>query len=346
MPRTRSKIPRSADLVLSKQTILQQLTQIDNDTDARARVLQMDTDFQQKIKVMCANLPVEAGGLRDINTSPFVLMAHTYNQHYTSIQQLEDDIILAKVFSSMETSIGKMVEQVALPVYNWNVVPSQMHTPYSVVDGKKIDGEEGRFVTLKSGPRCINDDQVTGISDAFVANYRTWAKEHGICKLKFDVGILYGTCKQSMKKDWHIIDESSKKLPNGVKIGSTPDHSWHFDFKDGKLDVDVGVKIGANLWRHIGGQDYSYLEVCVALVRACVPPTPPTTKPATSPTYRIPDLQEIASMGSVPIGYNVGILQVSQLPWLFLVCAHFCDRLVETNASMQSQLSGFTISTP
>ena len=43
----------------------------------------------------------------------------------------------------------------------------------------------------------------------------------------------------------------------------------------------------------------------------------------------IADLHEIVSTATVSRDYNVSLLQRSQLPWLFLIARHFCDKLVD-----------------
>ena len=58
----------------------------------------------------------------------------------------------------METSAGRMVETIVLPVYDWEIVPSEMHSVNSALDGKRLLGDELRLATLKSGPRCLNDE--------------------------------------------------------------------------------------------------------------------------------------------------------------------------------------------
>ena len=53
-----------------------------------------------------------------------------------------------------------MIEEVVLPEYGWSVVPSEMHTANSALDGKKQEKKIFHLVTLKSGPRCLNDEMI------------------------------------------------------------------------------------------------------------------------------------------------------------------------------------------
>src|SRR5690606_25962070 len=101
----------------------------------------------------------------EFNTSPFVLLIHARQRQYSKVSELERDILPAKQFSSMETSAGRMVEEVVLPVYGWQCVLSQMHTSYSAIDGKCVTPTTLCAATLKSGPRCLNDEMSENLAD-------------------------------------------------------------------------------------------------------------------------------------------------------------------------------------
>jgi hypothetical protein len=183
-------------LLLSKAKIYGALERIDADAAARARVLQMETRFRTKIDTHLLSLPVASAPFQKFSTSPFVLLFHSKRQGYVRVAQVERDIIPAKVFSSMETSAGRMVEEVVLPVYGWEVVPSQMHSPESLLDGRKAEKGDFFGATLKSGPRCLNDEMAQQIGRDFVANVGAWARDHGTKKVDFTYGVLYGTKRQ------------------------------------------------------------------------------------------------------------------------------------------------------
>jgi hypothetical protein len=87
-----------------------------------------------------------------------VLLFYSLHHGLRHIHQIEEAILPAKLFSSMETSAGRMVETIVLPVYDWEIVPSEMHSVNSALDGKRLLGDELRLATLKSGPRCLNDE--------------------------------------------------------------------------------------------------------------------------------------------------------------------------------------------
>jgi hypothetical protein len=324
MPRHEG-MPRPTRFTLSKTALLAALLAIDQDKDATARVLQMETDFREKIRTHVESLPTSEAEFSKFNTNPFVLMIHTFKKQYRHINQIEADILPAKVFSSMETSAGRMVEAVVLPVYSWQTVPSAMHTAYSVIDGKKLAGSTLCLATLKSGPRCLNDEMSENIADAIIANSTAWAKEAKVKKIDFTYGVLYGTRRQSNKKDWHILRNIAKKLPRKA-IEVQPAHSWSCQYQKDGVDVTVTIRIGIELWNYIARKELAFTEMCVALIRACASPS--DTQPKDH-KFTIVDLKDIISLEPVPKDFNVSILQRSQLEWLFFFARHFCDELLD-----------------
>src|SRR4051812_39936490 len=121
MPRHKG-LPHPVSFMLSKAALLRALEVLDKDEGATARVLEMENGFRAKIKSHTEALPTSEARFAKFNTNPFVLMIHAFKQQYRHISQIEADILPAKVFSSMETSAGRMVEAVVLPVYSWQPV--------------------------------------------------------------------------------------------------------------------------------------------------------------------------------------------------------------------------------
>lgn len=317
-------VPKASLVTLTKNQLLSDLTTIDNDPASRARVLAMETDFRKRIDTHLESLPSSQARFDRFNTNPFVLMFHSLNKGYQYISQIEGDILPAKMFSSMETSAGRMVETVVLPQYEWKTVPSGMHTANSVLDGKALKGDTLCLATLKSGPRCLNDEMSENIADAILANYKTWADEANVKKIDFTFGVLYGTPKQSNKKDWHVLRNLEDKLIDG-KLHVAPAGLWKCHFEKHGISVDVTIRIGIDLWNYFGGDRTTFLEVSTALIRACIAPT--AVKNA-SHDFVIEDLAQIVSTSSIPDSYNIGLLQRSQMEWLFFFARHFCDVLV------------------
>lgn len=227
MARGHLDLPKKEDLlILSKRDIFNSLIAIDGDEAARKRVLRIETDFRKKIETHLLSLPKAQANFQKFNTSPFVLMFYSKKRGYTSVTEIEKDIIPAKIFSSMETSAGRMVEEVVLPVYGWEVVPSTMHSVESLLDGRKTTSEHFCGVTLKSGPRCLNDEMAQNIGRDVSHNVAAWARNHNTDTVDFTYGVLYGTKSISNKKDWHVLRSIAESLPVSVEIVDTHKHSW------------------------------------------------------------------------------------------------------------------------
>jgi hypothetical protein len=319
-------MPRPDALQLSKEDLLNSLVRVDGDRKSSNRVLAMETEFRTRIQGHIESLPTADARFAKFNTSPFVLMFYTLQHRFTRISEIEEAILPAKVFSSMETSAGRMVEAVVLPKYGWEFAPSGMHTTESAIDGKKRSGDTVCLATLKSGPRCLNDEMSENFADSILTNCVEWAKAGNVKKIDFTYGVLYGTKKQSNKKDWHILRNITKKLPTGMK--ETPDGKWQCRFSKNGIDVKVTVRIGIELWNYIAGHDLAFMEICTSLLRACVKPA---EMESGKHKYTISDLGEIISLGDLPTGFNTKILQRSQLEWLFFFARHFCDAMAPGN---------------
>lgn len=325
MARGATGIPKAGVTVLKKSDLLATLLAIDREPAARDRVLALETAFRRKISTHTESLLPAESDFRKFNTSPFVLLIHAFHKGYSHVHQIERDILPAKQFSSMETSAGRMVEEVALPVYGWECVPSEMHTPNSALDGRKPGSVPFAVATLKSGPRCLNDEMSENFADAVISHASAWAKSAGVRELDFTYGVLYGTAKQSNKKDWHILRNLRDKVPKTPKgrVLLSPDNRWDCRCVIGGTQVNAAVRIGSDWWAHLGGPT-CLVEVLASLIRACVMPASETRN---REAFVIGDLEQIVDMAVVPHTYNVSLLQRSQLSWLFLMACHFCDQL-------------------
>jgi hypothetical protein len=197
-----------------------------------------------------------------------------------------------------------------------------MQSKTSVLDGRRSFDSRLELATLKSGPRCLNDAMSKDIAEDIVSNVAEWADDAGADHVRFTYAALYGTPKQSNKKDWHVLRNIAEMVGERFVL-ERPEGRWNCAFKVRALRVDVTVRIGQEWWQHLGGE-HALLEVLVALIRACVSPT--TDAPAAY-EYAIADLSDIVSTAQVPEDYNVSLLQRSQLEWLFFLSRHFCDRM-------------------
>lgn len=309
--------------VFSKRQVLADLVAVDRDRRSQARILELENGFRARVQSHAISLPLTNARLKKFSTSPFVLLIYAHLRQFTRVSQLASHIPAAKLFSSIETSAGRMIEDVALPVYGWQTVPSGMHTAKSALDGQCLNGPVLKAVTLKSGPKCLNDGMSENFADNVLKHGAVWLEENGAAQLEFTYGVLYGTRKQSNKKDWHILREIVTKLPVGQVI-QPPDQRWDCGFTLGPHHATATIRIGKDWWTYLGGSDLCLTEVCVALIRACV--SPGVADPVDQ-QYAISDLGALVAWPSGHPPVNVLCLQASQLPWLFLLMTHFCDAL-------------------
>jgi hypothetical protein len=319
-------MPRPEALTITKANLLRALIKVDSNKKSSDRVLAMETDFRTRITSHVDSLPTNDARFAKFNTNPFVLMFYALQHRFTRISEIEGAILPAKVFSSMETSAGRMVEAVVLPKYRWEFVPSTMHSIYSAIDGKKKVGDTLRLATLKSGPRCLNDEMSENFADTILMNCEAWAKEASVKKIDFTYGVLYGTKRQSNKKDWHILRSIAQKLTSGVK--ERPENKWHCVFMKKGIEVTVTIRIGIDLWNYVAGHNLAFMEICTALLRACVKPSETESG---KHLYTISDLEHIISVEGIPERFNTKILQRSQIEWLFFFGRHFCDTMLPGN---------------
>lgn len=324
--KTAKGIPKAKSRIMTKASLLEQLKLIDRNGGSKKRVLELETGFRKKIGAHTIGLPAKDALFDKFNTSPFVLLIHASSRGYSSVDEIERDILPAKQFSSMETSAGRMVEEVVFPVYGWQCVTSKMHTANSALDGRKVGPHSYEVATLKSGPRCLNDEMSENFADAIVENAKAWADGAAIKRVSFTYGVLYGTEKKSNKKDWHILRKLAEKCVarKNCRVISPPDDSWICKVQIDGIPVDSQVRIGIDWWTHLGGEN-CLIEVLVAMIRACVCPTK-RCEELSSLTIR--DLPAVISLEGISEDYNVGLLQRSQIPWLFLMARHFCDDLI------------------
>lgn len=321
MPRN-PNIPQPEKRVLNKTALLATLKEVDDSAEARARVLTMENEFRAKIENHIHSLPEANAPLASFNTSPFVLLMSALMGEHTQVSQLEGEFVTAKAYSSMETSAGRMIEEVTLPVYGWETVISEMHTVNSALDGRKPGDGVAIVATLKSGPRTLNDEMAENFADAVISNAKAWADELGSDAVEFTYGSLYGTPKQSNKKDWHILRNIEDKLPT-AQVVESPKNQWSGTFVIDEVPVVATVRSGLDWWDYLGGGT-CLVEVLTSLIRACVMAgelDDPDHK------YRVSDLGAIVSLDPVPDDFNVSLLQRSQISWFFLMVRHFCDKL-------------------
>ena len=204
MPR-HPHLPKPKKKILDRQNILDNLSQLDDSGEAQQRILKLENAFRDRILNTNLRLPAMESKFDRFNTNPFVLLIHALRRNYVVVAEIEQDLVLAKTFSSLETAAGKMVEDITLEHYGWTQSESPMHSPYSIVDGVTVRDGVGEFASLKSGPNCLNDTMAENYADSVLTHAPTWAENGDFSKIDFTYGVLYGTPKKSNKKDWHIL---------------------------------------------------------------------------------------------------------------------------------------------
>jgi len=323
MPRN-PDLPHPTNTIISKATLPSELKDIDKSEEHRNRVLAMETEFRKRMATHVGALPPASSSFNKFNTNPFVLMIYAKQNNYMRVSDIERDILPAKLFSSMETSAGRMIQDVVLPVYGWENVVSSMHSASSVIDGRRLAGETLELVTLKSGPRTLNDEMSKDLADDIVGHAEQWANESEVDHIEFTYGVLYGTKKRSNKKDWHILRNIVETVGTRFVL-QQPKNRWDCSFRLRATRVDVAVRIGGDWWNHLGG-NLTLTELLISVIRASVAPTR-VVKP--SPSFTIQDLDQIVSTARVPARFNVSLLQRSQIEWLFFLASHYCDKLTD-----------------
>ena len=116
-----------------------------------------------------------------------------------------------------------------------------------------------------------------------------------------------------------------RNAPGTRYVIDLPNGKWNCSFRIRNIRVDVSVRIGIDWWTHLGGE-HALVEALAALIRACVAPDA-AAQP--TPSFTITDLAEIVSLAALPQGYNVSLLQQSQLEWLFFLACHYCDSMTQ-----------------
>lgn len=86
------------------------------------------------------------------------------------------------------------------------------------------------------------------------------------------------------------------------------------------------MRIGKALWDSIGIHRDAYTEILVAAIRSCIEPT---NRNQSQSDFEIQDLAEICSIPEAFRGHVFTVLQPSQIEWLLLMSAHFCDWMIE-----------------
>ncbi|WP_405110161.1 hypothetical protein [Phaeobacter sp. BS52] len=294
------------------------------------QIAQLSTALETRMRQINARPPAIDGK----STNPFVLAAYAELFDVQQLRQVDDIVAAAKVFSSIETAAGRVVEDVIPPFFGWQQVDSPGHTVLSEIDSARVVGDTVELVALKSGPMCINDSMVSQIANAVSNNWIDWSKHWGVDKVRYIVGMNYSTAKNSNKKDWHIVRLSEQRVAaQGVNVSSscmTPDErrpiaSSFFQADKDDKELRVETLQGRALWAHIGDSDDAFLQVCWAMAKClnaeAVPP---------GGNYSTGEMREIVDFAS---RLHVPHVSDAEKQWLVLFARHFVDKLEANEAA-------------
>jgi hypothetical protein len=156
-----------------------------------------------------ANLPKAISkrkGLAGYRTSPYVLLTSANVMRLTDPRAFAKFLFDSKLYAGLETSFGKSIEAAFVGHYpiastadsRWGD-PAEKLAEFAALKATKLSKEEkarrrnssawreidkavivGKrryLITIKSGPNCINDTQVTGMVGAIRENWKTWLAE-------------------------------------------------------------------------------------------------------------------------------------------------------------------------
>ncbi|MCK2148743.1 hypothetical protein MYE70_06645 [Marinobacter alexandrii] len=308
------------------------LTKYDTDAPTRQRVEGLAQKFASRFDAINVNQPKIDGK----STNPFVLSAFARTQSISMVSELDQLIAAAKMFSSLETALGRVVEDVVPSSYGWSQVHSESHSLLSEIDSAKVQRSSSTvfLAALKSGPSCINDSMVSQIANAIATHWEQWADNWKVNNVHYIVGMNYSTGKNSNKKDWHIVRLAAEKLSEKGLAFSEPcirqinvkgklklQAQNRFKASTDQKNITVEVLQGRNFWAAIGdGNSDTFFEVCAALALAlsALNPSPLPDAPITVGLDKV--ISHANSLRSEK--FETGAIQ-----WFTLFVRHFVDAI-------------------
>jgi hypothetical protein len=253
-----------------------------------------------------ANLPKAISrrkGLAGYRTSPYVLLTSANVMRLTDPRAFAKFLFDSKLYAGLETSFGKSIEAAFVGHYpiggseaeRWGD-PAEKLAEFAALKAAKLTREEkarrrtssawreidksvvvGRrryLITIKSGPNCINDTQVTGMVAAIREHSATWLNETkktypGVTGLDVVIGLTYGTDLTTNNKENQILAklqdfgfrEEGRTHRPGVLVNASG-------------DLRVYRCIGQDFWSFIGSPQqpstasFVFMEVLLALAKA------------------------------------------------------------------------------
>jgi hypothetical protein len=241
-------------------------------------------------------------GLAEYRTNPYVLLTSASVMQLVDSDRFASFLFNNKLYMGLETSFGKSIESVLVLPYpagatlnnRWREPPEKVEESKALanlaqeekaqkrldsvwreIDKACIAGKRRYLLSIKSGPNCINDTQVKGMTDAIAQQYKTWMVQSkktypGIKELDIVIGLTYGTDRTTNNKENQILVkllqkgfvEEDRAAKPGVVIDSA------------SRSVRVYRCIGIDFWALVGNPstpaqaEFVYLEVLLALAKA------------------------------------------------------------------------------
>ena len=257
-------------------------------------------------KYITANLPTAISkrkGLGDYRTSPYVLLTSANVMGLKGAKEFAKFLFDNKLYAGLETSFGKSIEAAFVGHYptaagleaRWQDAKEKVaefadlkaanltkeekarkrnSSAWREIDKSVIVGDRRYLVTIKSGPNCINDTQVTGMVTAIKDNHAIWLAETKrnypkVKALDVVIGLTYGTDLTTNNKENQILaklqdfgfkEEDRAKMPGVLTSASR--------------EIRVYRCIGQDFWSFIGSPNKPadaasvFLEVLLALSKA------------------------------------------------------------------------------
>jgi len=238
--------------------------------------------------------------LAEYRINPYVLMTSAAVANLSDPDRLAQFLFGSKLYMGLETSFGKSVESAFLSPYpleskeKWSDAPEKLaesalllgigredkaqqrlDSVWREIDKSVVLEHRRYLVSIKSGPRNINDTQVQAMTRAILDHHGEWFDKTrknfpDVQQMDIVIGLTYGTDLISNNKENQILakllqrgfrEEDREKKP-GVLIDEKT------------ASVRVYRVIGQDFWSFIGNPakpetaEFVFLEVLLALAKA------------------------------------------------------------------------------
>ena len=264
------------------------------------RVEMLTRAFSEYISKNLPRAVEKRRGLSDYRINPYVLMASSSVMRLNQPDDFASFLFNSKLYMALETSFGKSIESIVSAPYPidattpWVDPPEKEEESVSLAGlsgeekaGRRLDsvwreidksvvvGDRRYLVSIKSGPRTINDTQVQAMTQAILSYRKRWLEmtrhsNPNVQGLDVVLGLTYGTPKTTNNKENQVL---AKLLENGFVIDQQAQDSGVL------IDTEVpGIRvyrvIGQEFWAFVGNPEDRlaapavFLEVLLGLARA------------------------------------------------------------------------------